>query len=70
LSVTNYIHHLESIKDIFLTQGLDVIGEREIQLNEDVKHYYESQNALSIYDRFIGVPIIYGLHLKKRHAAS
>lgn len=70
LSVTNYIHHLEIIKDTFLMQGLDVIGQREIRVDEEVKHYYETQNALALYDHFIGVPIIYGLHLKKRHVAA
>jgi ubiquinone/menaquinone biosynthesis C-methylase UbiE len=70
LSVTNYIHHLEKIKDTFRIHGFDVVGQREIQVNEDVRHYYETQNAISLYNRFIGVPIIYGLHLKKRHAAA
>jgi ubiquinone/menaquinone biosynthesis C-methylase UbiE len=70
LYVTNYVHHLGIIKDIFQINGLDVIGQREALVNEEVKHYYESQNALSVYDRFFGVPIIYGLHLKKRHAAA
>jgi ubiquinone/menaquinone biosynthesis C-methylase UbiE len=70
LSVTNYIHPLEKVKSIFSRYGLTVVRQKEVNVNEEVKPYYESQNALSIYDRFFGIPIIYGLHLKKRHAAE
>lgn len=70
LSVTNYIHPLEKLQHIFTKYGLIVMRHEEINVNEEVRPYYESQNALSVYDRFIGIPIIYGLHLKKRHAAE
>jgi ubiquinone/menaquinone biosynthesis C-methylase UbiE len=70
LSVTNYIHPLEKVKSIFTRYGLMVVRQKEVNVNEEVKPYYESQNALSVYDRFIGIPIIYGLHLKKRHAVE
>ncbi len=70
LSVTNYIHPLEKLQNIFNKYDLIVLRKEEINVNEQVRPYYESQNALSIYDRFMGIPIIYGLHLKKRHAAE
>ncbi|HEY4966737.1 MAG TPA: class I SAM-dependent methyltransferase [Puia sp.] len=70
MSVTNYIHPLEKVKNIFSRYGLKVLRQEEINVNEQVRSYYESQNALSIYNRFIGIPIIYGLHLKKTHAAE
>ena len=66
LSVTNYIHPLEKVQNIFRKYGLIVVRQEEINVNEEVKPYYESQNALSVYNRFIGIPIIYGLHLKKQ----
>ena len=69
-SVTNYIHPLEKVKSIFTRYGLTVVSQKEVNVNEEVKPYYESQNALSVYDRFMGIPIIYGLHLKKIHAAE
>jgi ubiquinone/menaquinone biosynthesis C-methylase UbiE len=70
LSVTNYVHPLEKVKSIFARYGLMVVRQKEVNVNEEVKPYYESQNALSVYDRFIGIPIIYGLHLKKGYAAE
>lgn len=70
LSVTNYIHPLEKVKNIFLKYGLAVVRQKEIDVNEKLKHYYESQNALSVYHRFIGIPIIYGLHLNKVYATD
>jgi hypothetical protein len=35
-----------------------------------VRSYYEAQNALSVYDRYAGMPVIYGIHLKKQRAAE
>jgi ubiquinone/menaquinone biosynthesis C-methylase UbiE len=70
LTVTNYIHPLEKVKSIFIKYDLFVVQQEEINVNEDVRPYYESQNALPVYDRFIGIPIIYGLHLKKRRATE
>jgi ubiquinone/menaquinone biosynthesis C-methylase UbiE len=70
LSVINYIHPLEKVKKIFNKYGLAVIKEVERKVNEEVRPYYEAQNALPVYDRFKGMPIIYGLHLKKQRAAE
>jgi ubiquinone/menaquinone biosynthesis C-methylase UbiE len=70
LSVVNYVHSLEKVKKIFSKYGLTVIGQEERKVNEEVRSYYEEQNALRVYDRFKGMPIIYGLHLKKQHAAE
>ncbi len=70
LTVKNYIHPLEKVKKIFQKYGLYVVQQEERNVNEDVRPYYQIQNALAIYDRFIGIPIIYGLHLKKERAAD
>lgn len=70
ITVTNFIHPLEKVKNIFQKNGLFVVQEEERNVNEDVRPYYQMQNALAIYDRFIGIPIIYGLHLKKQSAAD
>jgi ubiquinone/menaquinone biosynthesis C-methylase UbiE len=67
--VRNYIHPLEKVIHIFQKQGLFVVQREERIVNEEVRPYYQNQNALTIYDRFLGTPIIYGLHLKKKSAA-
>jgi ubiquinone/menaquinone biosynthesis C-methylase UbiE len=69
LSVVNYVHPLEIIKKILTSCRLTVVRQEEKYLNEKVKHYYESQNALAVYERFEGSPIIFGLLLKKNLAA-
>jgi len=69
-SVINFVHPLEKVKKIFYKNGLTVIKEEERKVNEEVRPYYETQNALSVYDRFHGMPIIYGLRLKKLRAAE
>ena len=70
LSVMNYVHSLEEVKRVFNKNGFTVFRQEERYVNEEVKPYYEAQNALAVYDRFKNMPIIYGLHLKKKHAAE
>jgi ubiquinone/menaquinone biosynthesis C-methylase UbiE len=68
LYVRNYTHSLGKIKKAFNNSGLILIQEEERKVNEEVRSYYESQNALPVYERFKGMPIIYGLHLRKQRA--
>lgn len=70
MAVINYIHPLEEVKNIFEKHGLTVISEEQKYINGEVRHYYEAQDALQVYNRFKGMPVIYGLHLKKLHAAD
>jgi ubiquinone/menaquinone biosynthesis C-methylase UbiE len=70
LSVINYTHPLEKVKKILLKYGLHVIRHVERIVDEEVKPYYDAQNALPVYYRFQGTPIIYGLHLKKQSATE
>lgn len=69
LSVKNYVHPIEKIKQTFYDAGCRLIREEERTVNEDVRSYYEKKNALAIYERFKGLPVIYGLHLRKLRAA-
>jgi hypothetical protein len=34
-------------------------------IDDSVKEYYETQNALPLFEAFRNIPIIYGIHLKK-----
>jgi ubiquinone/menaquinone biosynthesis C-methylase UbiE len=70
LSVTNYVHPLEKLKTTFNKYGLNIIKKEERYIDKQVRSYYEAQNALSVYRRFRGLPVIYGLHLKKADAAQ
>jgi ubiquinone/menaquinone biosynthesis C-methylase UbiE len=69
LSVKNYIHSIPKIRKTFNEAGFMVIREEEKMLNEEMRSYYEAKNALAVYERFKGIPVIYGLHLRKQRAA-
>jgi ubiquinone/menaquinone biosynthesis C-methylase UbiE len=67
LAVKNYVHSTGTIKDILLQNGFHVVAEKEVSIDETMKHYYIQQNALPVYERFKGFPVIYGIHLKRGH---
>jgi ubiquinone/menaquinone biosynthesis C-methylase UbiE len=58
-------HSISSIKDVLQENGFRLVTEEEIGIDETVKHYYTKQNALKIYERFKGFPVIYGIHLRR-----
>jgi ubiquinone/menaquinone biosynthesis C-methylase UbiE len=65
--VTNYIHSLEKIKTIFYKNGFTVEREEERFVDDTVKEYYTKQNALHVFEKFKGMPVIYGIHLKRNN---
>jgi hypothetical protein len=50
--------------------GLKELSVTETRIDDTMRPYYEKQNALTVFNRFRGVPIIYGIHLKKTDAAQ
>lgn len=70
LSVTNYVHPLPFLQQVLEQTGMLLIGKQERWMDESVKHYYASKQALPLYNRFKGTPIIYGLLLKKQSAVK
>jgi ubiquinone/menaquinone biosynthesis C-methylase UbiE len=65
IAVQNFVHTTDIIKQILLKNGFTVTTHQEIKVDETVKHYYEQQNALHVYEKFKGQPIIYGIHFKR-----
>ena len=65
IAVKNFVHTTAAIKQVLLKENFTVINEREIKVDETVKHYYTAQNALHVYEKFKGSPIIYGLHFRR-----
>lgn len=65
IAIRNFVHSIDSIKDILFEHGFKVIREEERLIDESVKHYYEKQNALHVFEKFKGMPIIYGIHLRR-----
>lgn len=65
IAVENYVHPVNKILEIFLKDGFHLIAMDERKVDESVRHYYADQNALHVYDKFKGMPIIYGIHLRR-----
>jgi ubiquinone/menaquinone biosynthesis C-methylase UbiE len=65
LAVRNYVYHIHTIKNILHDNGFRLVAEEEFRIDETVRHYYEAQNALPVYEQFKSFPVIYGIHLKR-----
>lgn len=64
-SVTNYVHSLDEVKRIFSRYRFKIIQQEERYIDESVRSYYEAKNAMTVFQKFKGMPVIYGLHLKR-----
>ncbi|WP_295791204.1 class I SAM-dependent methyltransferase [Mucilaginibacter sp.] len=62
IAVQNFVHPTDKIKAILSKNNFRVINEIEKRVDETVRHYYQVQNALHVYEKFKGFPIIYGIH--------
>jgi ubiquinone/menaquinone biosynthesis C-methylase UbiE len=69
-SVKNFVHPVETIIEQFRRQGVELVQKLERSVDESVRIFYEQQNALHVYNRFSGMPLIYGLHLTMQNAAD
>jgi len=65
IAVRNFVHKVAHIKAILALKNWEVVREEQICIDDQVKHYYENQGALHVYERFKGMPVIYGLHLRQ-----
>jgi ubiquinone/menaquinone biosynthesis C-methylase UbiE len=68
--IRNYVHSTEKLKRITGQLHLEKLRFSERKINDSVKYYYEKQNAIAVYNKFYGSPIIYCLHLKKAGAVT
>lgn len=65
IAVRNFVHTVQFIKDFMAAHHYELINEAQLMIDESVKHYYEQQQAMHVYKKFEGMPIIYGLHFKR-----
>ena len=70
IAIRNHIYPIKKIRAITAKLGLREISVVEKHVDETTRPYYEKQQALATYQRFQGVPIIYGIHLKKSDVAE
>jgi ubiquinone/menaquinone biosynthesis C-methylase UbiE len=69
-AVRNHIYPIARLLAITHRLGLTKVILVERKIDESMRAYYEKQNALPVFRRFLGVPIIYGLYLKKPDVAQ
>lgn len=65
ISIVNHIHPVQKVQQTAARMGFKLITFTEKRIDDQVRHYYKKQQALSVYERFKGLEIIYGMHLKK-----
>ena len=69
IAVKNYVHSIDKLKAIARQLHWEVLRLIEKSIEESARPFYEKQNALQVYESWKGMPIIYGIHLKKSNAA-
>jgi ubiquinone/menaquinone biosynthesis C-methylase UbiE len=65
VSIRNYIHPVDTLRQLARQLQLKEIRFMEKQIDESVKRYYEKKNALALYEKYKDLPVIYGIHFKK-----
>lgn len=65
IGIEYYIYPLTAIRAMAVSVNLEEIALKERFIDESVRHYYESQNAMAVFQKFKGMPIIYGIHFRK-----
>lgn len=66
IAVKSYVHPIAQIKAIAAELGWEIVSFAERAIDESMKHWYEQKNALHVYDKYKGCPIIYGMHIRKK----
>ncbi len=70
ISLVNHVHSIEKILQLARQLGLQEERLIEKHIDDSMRPWYENKNALHVFEKFRGMPIIYGLHLKKENAVS
>lgn len=65
ISVKNYIHATAQIRSMASSLGWVLEETIERKVDDSVKHFYEKQNALAVFEAYKGMPVIYGFHFIK-----
>jgi len=69
IAIKNYVHTIDDIKTLGRQLHLQALRLIEKRIDESAKPFYEAQNAMNVYEKWKGTPVIYGMLLKKNNAA-
>jgi ubiquinone/menaquinone biosynthesis C-methylase UbiE len=65
VTIVNFVHPIDEILKITGKLGWTEWRYIENKIDDSHRHYYKQKNALPVFEKYQGVPIIFGLHLKK-----
>jgi ubiquinone/menaquinone biosynthesis C-methylase UbiE len=68
ISIVNHVHSIEKIKTIAGQLGWTTERLIEKEIDGSMKPWYDKQQALSVFEKFKGTPLIYGIQLIKDNA--
>jgi len=63
--IRNYSHPLKRIKKITKKLGWHEINLFEKKVDETIKHFFEENNSVQVYEKNFNTPILYGYHFKR-----
>jgi len=66
ISVKNHIHSIEKLQGIATQLNWQCLRLVEKAVDESLRTYYETENALEVFESFKGTKVIYGLLFKKK----
>jgi ubiquinone/menaquinone biosynthesis C-methylase UbiE len=64
-AIRNYVYSIETIRQLSRQLGWKENRFMERVIDDSVKGYYERQNALSLFEEYVDIAIIYGIYLTK-----
>jgi ubiquinone/menaquinone biosynthesis C-methylase UbiE len=67
-AVKNYVYPIERVEMYAKQLNLTVVRFIEKKIDESVRSWYDRQGASTVYERYKGTPIVYGIHIRKQHA--
>lgn len=65
VAVESHVYPLANIRRIAGELHWSEVEFVEVKVDESIESYYREQQAQALYERFRGVPIVYGLRLRK-----
>lgn len=70
ISIKNYIHTIEQVTELAQEQQWQKYNMIEMPIDDSVKHFFEQQHSVEVFERSKGTFIVYGIHFKKTGAAG
>jgi len=63
--IRNHVHPVHKVRQAAGKYHLHILSFKEKFVDESVRAFYVNQQALALYDRFRGLPLIYGMHMRR-----